>query len=80
MQQRTVRPPAKVVTKAKNVKLARLYAELSVIVDAQKAFVAPRSADHPGEWSQQEAERFALLVKQRNEIIAEITQLEMLPD
>ena len=59
--------------------LHRLYAELTVIMDAQKAFVVPRSAEHPAEWSQAEMERFAFLVRQRNDIIAEITQIEALP-
>jgi hypothetical protein len=57
-------------------KLHKLYSELSVIETALKEFVVPRSADYPMEWMQEEVEKHGFLIKQRNDIIGEITQLE----
>ncbi len=60
-------------------KLHRLYSELEAVNAPLKTFAAPRSADHPGEWTQEEAEQHAFLIKQRNDIIAEIAELEATP-
>jgi hypothetical protein len=57
-------------------KIQQLYSELSAMENALKDFVKPRSANHPYEWTQEEAEKHLSLIKHRNDIVAGLTQLE----
>jgi len=60
----------------KAAKLNKLYSELNTIETALREFVEPRSANHPREWSQEETDKHRFLIKQRNDIVAEIAELE----
>jgi hypothetical protein len=59
-------------------KIIELLNKLNTVIEAEAAFIQPRSASHPREWSQREMEQFASLRKQRNDIVAEVEQLESL--
>jgi hypothetical protein len=41
----------------RTIKIQQLYSELSAMENALKDFVKPRSANHPHDWTQEEAEK-----------------------
>jgi hypothetical protein len=49
----------------RTIKIQQLYSELSAMENALKDFVKPRSASHPHEWTQEEAEKHPSLIKHR---------------
>ncbi len=64
----------------KNEKLHKLYAELESVMNALKEFVQPHGANQAREWTQQELEKHAYLLNQRNKIWEQIVELESTPD
>ncbi len=60
----------------RTARIQKLYSDLSVVEHALTDFVKPRSADHPHEWTQEEADKHLALMKHRNKIVSELADLE----
>jgi hypothetical protein len=57
-------------------RIQKLYSDLTVVERALADFIKPRSADHPREWTQDEADKHLSLMKHRSKIVDELTDLE----